>query len=113
VDEVGEVVGFVGRMPGGRVPAGEDLLALLGRQRAEGATGAAPGGGGVAAQGLPVGFGGGVQAGDTLLGGLGGLELREEGDFVGLALECAASGGEPPPGDRAEESAELASEFHG
>jgi hypothetical protein len=95
------------------VPAGEDLVALGRSQRAESAAGAAPGGCGVVAQALEVGLGLGVESGDALLGGFGGLELGEEGDFVGLALESAAGGGEPPPGDRAEDSAELAGEFHG
>jgi hypothetical protein len=106
-------VGLVRRVPGRRVPPGEDLLALRGGQVAEGTAGAAPGGGGVVPQTLEVGLGVGVQSGDTLLGRLGGLELGEQGDFVGLALESAAGGGEPPPGDRAEDSAELAGEFHG
>ena len=92
VDEVGEVVGFVGRVPGWGVPAGEDLLALSGGEAAERAASAAPGGGGVVAHALQVDIGGGVQAGDALLGGLGGLEFGEEGDFVGLALEGAAGG---------------------
>ena len=100
-------------VPGRSIPPGENLLALLGGEGAEGPAGTAKGGGGVVAQALEVGLGVGVQSGNALLGGLCRLEFGEEGDFVGLSLESAARGGEPPPCDRAEDSAELAAEFHG
>jgi hypothetical protein len=106
VDEVGEVVGFVWRVPRRSVPAFKDLLALGRCQCAERAAGSAPCGGGVVAHALEVGLGCGIETGDSLLGGLGGLEFGKEGDGVGLALKSSAGGGEPPPRDWAENSAE-------
>jgi hypothetical protein len=106
-------MGFMGRVPGGGVPAGEDLLTLSWGEGTESAAGTAPSSGGVVAHALAMGGGLGVQPGDALLGGLLGLELGEEGDFIGLALESTAGGGEPPPGDRAEDTASLTGEFHG
>jgi hypothetical protein len=106
VDEVGEVVGFMRRVPRRSVPAFKNPLALGRCQCAEGAASSAPCGGGVVAHALEVGLGCGIETGNSLLGCLGGLEFGKEGNGVGLALESSAGGGEPPPRDRAENSSE-------
>jgi hypothetical protein len=106
VDEIGEVVGFVWRVPGRGVPPFEDLLSLGRSECAERAAGSAPCGGGVVAQVLKMGRSVGIETGNALLWRLGGLEFGKEGDGVSLALKGASGCGKPPPCDRAENSAE-------
>src|SRR5262245_53773899 len=112
VDEIREVVGLMRRVPGGCVPRRKDLLTLCRCQGAEGASGPAPGGGGVIAHLLLVGLCISIDTGNALLGCFGGLEFGKQCDFVALATDSAAGGREPRPGDRARQSGELTLEFH-